>query len=213
MTLLSFFGCGLIAFGPSLAIFFLYVARNAQLVLLAVSSAFFWLVSILIASAIWYVAKPAQDNNAITIVYSVLLQELFRWLLYKLINLRFRLRHYERYHLVRVAACPVTRSRRDSMSFVSEIVTIFCISLHHLHLHPPSYCLDDARLRRLQHLLRRLPRLSDLLGHPDPLGRVVCNAPQRFCHHQSGMSVLHHRLSRAFGRVFRACHPVVDEAV
>lgn len=37
MTLLSFFGCGLTAYGPALAIFFLYIAKNAQLVLLMVS--------------------------------------------------------------------------------------------------------------------------------------------------------------------------------
>ncbi|RUS21556.1 gamma-secretase subunit APH-1B-like protein [Endogone sp. FLAS-F59071] len=86
MTLLSFFGCGLTAYGPALAIFFLYVAKNAQLVLLMVSSAFFWLVSILFASAIWYLATPAQDNNVVTIAYSVLLQELFRWLLFLLIK-------------------------------------------------------------------------------------------------------------------------------
>ncbi|CAJ0625719.1 5852_t:CDS:2 [Entrophospora sp. SA101] len=37
MTLLTFFGCALTAYGPALSIFFLHVARDAQLVLLMVS--------------------------------------------------------------------------------------------------------------------------------------------------------------------------------
>lgn len=37
MTLLTFFGCALTAYGPSLAIFFGHIAPNAQLVILMVS--------------------------------------------------------------------------------------------------------------------------------------------------------------------------------
>ncbi|KAL0088508.1 Aph-1 protein-domain-containing protein [Phycomyces blakesleeanus] len=38
MSLYSFFGCLFLAYGPILSIFFLYIARNAQYVLLMVSS-------------------------------------------------------------------------------------------------------------------------------------------------------------------------------
>jgi len=51
-----------------------------------ITSAFFWLLSILLSSAIWYVVKPVQTLNPVTIAYSVLLQELFRWLYYKLVR-------------------------------------------------------------------------------------------------------------------------------
>ncbi|KAG0214123.1 gamma secretase complex protein [Mortierella sp. GBA30] len=86
MTLVTFFGCALTAYGPSLAIFFGCVAPNAQLVILTVSSAFFWLLSLLLASAIWFIAKDSQQTYTTTIIYSVLLQELFRWFLFLLIS-------------------------------------------------------------------------------------------------------------------------------
>jgi len=47
---------------------------------------FFWLISILFSSVIWYLAPAVQPNNAITISYTVVIQELFRWGLYKLIS-------------------------------------------------------------------------------------------------------------------------------
>ncbi|GBC07350.1 hypothetical protein RclHR1_00740033 [Rhizophagus clarus] len=86
MTLLTFFGCALTAFGPSLALFFLTIAKDAQLVILMISSAFFWLISILVASSIWFFSKSDATENPITILYSVLLQELFRWFLYKILR-------------------------------------------------------------------------------------------------------------------------------
>ena len=86
MTLLTFFGCAFTAYGPSLAIFFGYIAPNAQLVILMVSSAFFWLLSLLLASAIWFLATNSRNTFTTTIIYTVLLQELFRWCLYLLIN-------------------------------------------------------------------------------------------------------------------------------
>ncbi|RGB29817.1 gamma-secretase subunit Aph-1 [Rhizophagus diaphanus] len=86
MTILTFLGCALTAFGPSLALFFLTVAKDAQLVILMISSAFFWLISILLASSIWFISKSDATENPITILYSVLLQELFRWFFYKIIS-------------------------------------------------------------------------------------------------------------------------------
>ncbi|KAG0081895.1 gamma secretase complex protein [Linnemannia elongata] len=86
MTLTTFFGCAFTAYGPSLAIFFGSIAPNAQLVILMVSSAFFWLISVLLASAIWYMASDSRNTFPVTIIYTVLLQELFRYFLYLLIN-------------------------------------------------------------------------------------------------------------------------------
>ncbi|KAG0268410.1 gamma secretase complex protein [Linnemannia exigua] len=86
MTLITFFGCAFTAYGPSLAIFFGSIAPNAQLVILMVSSAFFWLISVLLASAIWFMASNSRETFPVTIIYTVLLQELFRYFLFLLIN-------------------------------------------------------------------------------------------------------------------------------
>ncbi|KAI9269936.1 gamma-secretase subunit Aph-1 [Sporodiniella umbellata] len=81
MTLISFFGCFFLAYGPIVSIFFLTIAPNAQYVLLTVSSAFFCLLALLISSVIWYVS---QSNQWITIAYTVAIQELGRYGLFRL---------------------------------------------------------------------------------------------------------------------------------
>ncbi|TPX35794.1 hypothetical protein SmJEL517_g01891 [Synchytrium microbalum] len=84
MTLATFFGCLLTAYGPGLSIFFVHVAKKSQLVLLTISAAFFWLVGILIASIIWYIAPTAPIY--VTIFLAVFFQELFRWLFFLLLS-------------------------------------------------------------------------------------------------------------------------------
>lgn len=86
MTLYTFFGCLLIAYGPILSVFFLYIAPNAQYVLLMVSSAFFCLIALLLSSIIWYFAKATQNIHYVSITYSVAIQEICRWGFYKLLN-------------------------------------------------------------------------------------------------------------------------------
>lgn len=49
-------------------------------------SAFFWLLSLLLASAIWFMAKSSRETFTSTIIYTVLLQEVFRWFLFLLIK-------------------------------------------------------------------------------------------------------------------------------
>ncbi|CAO3637075.1 unnamed protein product [Cunninghamella echinulata] len=68
------------------SIFFLFIARNAQHVLLTVASAFFCLIALLISSVIWYLAKDVQAIQTISIIYSVAIQELFRWFYFLLIQ-------------------------------------------------------------------------------------------------------------------------------
>ncbi|KAJ8653707.1 hypothetical protein O0I10_010629 [Lichtheimia ornata] len=86
MSLYTFFGCLLVAYSPILSIFFLYIGRNAQHVLLMVASAFFCLIALLISSVIWYFAKATQSLHAVSIAYSVLIQELFRWFFFLLMR-------------------------------------------------------------------------------------------------------------------------------
>jgi len=78
-----FFGCLFIAYGPTAAIFSLSIAKSPQLVILCIGSAFFWLVSILLASIWWYVI-PLQTWYWWTVFWSVLFQELMRFVFLKL---------------------------------------------------------------------------------------------------------------------------------
>ncbi|KAI8332104.1 gamma-secretase subunit Aph-1 [Chlamydoabsidia padenii] len=86
MSLYTFFGCLLIAYGPILSIFFLYIALSAQHVLLTVASAFFCLIALLLSSVIWYAAKTVQTIHTVNILYSVGIQEIFRWCYFLLIQ-------------------------------------------------------------------------------------------------------------------------------
>jgi len=85
MTLAQFFGCGLIAFGPPLAMFLLTIANDPIKVIMLVASSFFWLVSLLLSSVLYKVVSPLQPYLAFGALFSVVFQELFRFLLFLLI--------------------------------------------------------------------------------------------------------------------------------
>lgn len=78
MTLMDFFGCAFLAFGPPLVMFTFTVAVEPIRIIILIASAFFWLISLLLSSLIWYVLVPLQSYLAIGLVYSVLFQEAFR---------------------------------------------------------------------------------------------------------------------------------------
>nr|XP_060617091.1 gamma-secretase subunit Aph-1b-like [Anolis sagrei ordinatus] len=95
MTVPVFVGCAGVAFGPPLALFLLTVVSEPLRVIVLIAGAFFWLVSLLLSSLIWFVASAASDpsNHALQegllafgLVVSVLLQEAFRFLYYKLLR-------------------------------------------------------------------------------------------------------------------------------
>ncbi|XP_060119495.1 gamma-secretase subunit Aph-1b-like [Heteronotia binoei] len=95
MTLAVFFGCAFVAFGPALALFLLTVAADPLRIIILIAGAFFWLVSLLLSSLVWFVAVKASDprDEALQkgllicgVVFSVLIQEAFRFLYYKLLR-------------------------------------------------------------------------------------------------------------------------------
>lgn len=49
-------------------------------------SGFFWLLSLLLSSILWFAVVPLRDKLAFGLVFSVLFQELFRFLFYKLLR-------------------------------------------------------------------------------------------------------------------------------
>ncbi|XP_024892692.1 gamma-secretase subunit Aph-1 [Temnothorax curvispinosus] len=82
MTVMDFFGCACLAFGPPLAMFTFTVAAEPIRIIILIASAFFWLISLLLSSTLWYAVVPLQDHLAFGLVFSVLFQEGFRYLLY-----------------------------------------------------------------------------------------------------------------------------------
>ncbi|KAM8986405.1 gamma-secretase subunit APH-1A isoform 1-T1 [Ara ararauna] len=95
MAAAVFFGCAAIAFGPALALVLLTVAAEPLRVIVLVAGAFFWLVSLLLASLIWFILVHVSDREdprlqrALLILgaaISVLLQELFRFAYFKVLK-------------------------------------------------------------------------------------------------------------------------------
>ncbi|XP_012286331.1 gamma-secretase subunit Aph-1 [Orussus abietinus] len=86
MTVMDFFGCAFLAFGPPLAMFTFTVAAEPIRIIILIASAFFWLLSLLFSSALWYAVVPLRNHLAFGLVYSVLFQEAFRYLLYWLLR-------------------------------------------------------------------------------------------------------------------------------
>ncbi|XP_064901021.1 gamma-secretase subunit Aph-1b-like isoform X1 [Columba livia] len=95
MTLPIFFGCNFIAFGPALGLFLFTIARDPLRIIILIAGAFFWLASLLFSSLIWFIAVKASDlwdepfQKGLLIfgvMFSVLLQEAFRFLYYKLLR-------------------------------------------------------------------------------------------------------------------------------
>ncbi|XP_037561239.1 gamma-secretase subunit Aph-1-like [Dermacentor silvarum] len=84
MGLLECVGYSLIAFGPSLAIFWvIIVGQPSRLVVFLVSS-FFWLLSLLLSSIAWFMLNEFFDAPfAVCLFTSVGFQEFFRYLAFR----------------------------------------------------------------------------------------------------------------------------------
>ncbi|XP_005987783.1 gamma-secretase subunit Aph-1b [Latimeria chalumnae] len=95
MTAAVFFGCTFIAFGPALSLFIFTIAKDPLKVIFLIAGAFFWLVSLLLSSLVWFIAVQISDQSNVSVqrgllifgvVFSVLLQEAFRFAYYKLLK-------------------------------------------------------------------------------------------------------------------------------
>jgi len=80
MTVLEFWGCALITFGPALAMFTLTVAHDPIKVILLISSSFFWLLSFLSVAVCWAVISTFCDYLIVGAYLAVLSQEIYRYL-------------------------------------------------------------------------------------------------------------------------------------
>uniref|UniRef100_A0A673HVV3 Gamma-secretase subunit APH-1 n=1 Tax=Sinocyclocheilus rhinocerous TaxID=307959 RepID=A0A673HVV3_9TELE len=95
MTLAVFFGCAFIAFGPAFALFVFTIAKDPLRVIILIAGAFFWLLSLLLSSLVWFIAIKASNSQDLTlqrgllifgVFFSVLLQEVFRFTYYRLLR-------------------------------------------------------------------------------------------------------------------------------
>uniref|UniRef100_A0A8C8YL56 Gamma-secretase subunit APH-1 n=1 Tax=Prolemur simus TaxID=1328070 RepID=A0A8C8YL56_PROSS len=95
MTAAVFFGCAFIAFGPALALYIFTIATESLRVIFLIAGAFFWLVSLLFSSLVWFVARAIADSRdgpiqkyllIFGVLVSVFIQELFRFAYYKLLK-------------------------------------------------------------------------------------------------------------------------------
>lgn len=86
MTLMEFFGCTFISFGPPFALFLFTVVRDPIRIIVLIASGFFWLLSLLVSSILWFAVVPLREQLAFGLVFSVIFQEVFRFLFYKLLR-------------------------------------------------------------------------------------------------------------------------------
>uniref|UniRef100_A0A914WNS6 Gamma-secretase subunit Aph-1 n=1 Tax=Plectus sambesii TaxID=2011161 RepID=A0A914WNS6_9BILA len=80
MTFAEALGCTAIAFGPPLWVFVVFIARDPLRIILFVLGAFFWLVSLLLSSILWYAVVPLRQTLVFGLFFSIAFQELFRYL-------------------------------------------------------------------------------------------------------------------------------------
>ncbi|XP_037047387.1 gamma-secretase subunit Aph-1 [Bradysia coprophila] len=86
MTLPEFYGCTFLAFGPPLAMFIFTIAHDPIRTIIMIAAAFVWLLSLLLSSLLWFAIVPLRDATAFALVFSVLFQEAFRFLIYKILR-------------------------------------------------------------------------------------------------------------------------------
>ncbi|TRY53659.1 hypothetical protein DNTS_008660 [Danionella cerebrum] len=95
MTLAVFFGCAFIAFGPAFSLFIFTVAKDPLRVIILIAGAFFWLLSLLLSSLVWFISVKASNSSdpalsrgllIFGVFFSVLLQEVFRYAYYRLLR-------------------------------------------------------------------------------------------------------------------------------
>nr|CCA22534.1 conserved hypothetical protein [Albugo laibachii Nc14] len=78
------FGCILTAYGPIATLFFILIGKRAQLIIIALTSAFIWLISVLISATIWQIIPVLKSSAEATICVTILIQEIGRYTYFQL---------------------------------------------------------------------------------------------------------------------------------
>lgn len=74
MTVAEFFGCACLAFGTPLAMFTFTIAHDPIRIIILIAAAFFWLLSLLFSSILWFAVVPLRNQLAFGVVFSVIFQ-------------------------------------------------------------------------------------------------------------------------------------------
>lgn len=86
MTVVEFFGCTFLAFGPPLAMLLLTIAHDPVRIIILILASFFWLVSLLTSSLWWFIVIPLRKELVFGMLFSVVFQEVFRFFIYKVLR-------------------------------------------------------------------------------------------------------------------------------
>ncbi|CAF1349633.1 unnamed protein product [Rotaria sp. Silwood1] len=86
MTIMECAGCTLIAYGVPFSMFIFTIAHHPFRVIIAMTSAFFWLLSLLLSSFLWFAVVPLRNQLAFAVPFAVIFQEIFRYLFYRIIK-------------------------------------------------------------------------------------------------------------------------------
>ncbi|CAH1369530.1 gamma-secretase subunit Aph-1 [Tenebrio molitor] len=86
MTVVEFFGCAFLAFGPPFAMFIFTIAHDPVRIIILIAAAFFWLVSLLLSSFWWYIVVPLRKDLVFGVIFSVCFQETFRYIIYRILR-------------------------------------------------------------------------------------------------------------------------------
>jgi len=82
MTALLFTGCVLVGYSVPIVVFLYLFARRAQLVIVSISASFFWLISTMVSSTIWYFVVPLQNVPWFIVPLGVFSQEAGRYIFF-----------------------------------------------------------------------------------------------------------------------------------
>ncbi|BES96583.1 unnamed protein product [Nesidiocoris tenuis] len=85
MAFMEFAGCALTAYSPALALFILTVSHDPVRIIIMVTSAFFWLVALVVSSLFWNFITFGH-LMPLCVLFSVAIQEVFRYCFYKLMR-------------------------------------------------------------------------------------------------------------------------------
>ncbi|KAJ3449774.1 gamma-secretase subunit aph-1 [Anaeramoeba flamelloides] len=86
MTISRFLGCLLISYSPLIALFLKFILKDSKLLIISLSGAFFWMLSIFLSSILWFVVSPWKKEHIWSIIVSFIFQEVVRFLCFKLWN-------------------------------------------------------------------------------------------------------------------------------
>ncbi|GAB0086295.1 Gamma-secretase subunit Aph-1 [Sergentomyia squamirostris] len=86
MTLAEFIGCASLAFGAPFFMFIFSISHDPIRIIILIAAAFFWLLALLLSSLIWFAVVPLRSYLAFGLVFSVIFQEVFRFVIYKILR-------------------------------------------------------------------------------------------------------------------------------